>query len=487
LKTQIPLQLPSRVWIVPALALVALLLPMLVNSTVREQPMDETSADAIRQEAKRIAEKEWDRKKLDGLTEKEKAEMEKLRQNLAKTAKDLENESGKSAREVLSAIEKNARDAEKLAREIGADRDAWASEKMVAALRAHADTADLGDAVAGKNAPNAATAAEKLSETLQAKDTPSEVNQRLSESLETVKKESEQEDRQRTVGQHVIAAGEQMSAKQQAEAAAEFKKLAEKMRDLARREETRKELEKLAQQLRDAGSQSGENGAGGMQQIAASGQEGQSQDAGQGAQAPQVPQSNPQQQNQQLSPPGLNQNSQQQMMQPSSGAGGQQQQLPMMSQAQGQQGQGAGKGDGKPMLMAPVPGQKGEQPKGPPEAISMGDGAPDQPDGAISFSVPGGKQPGVGKAELKNTPTEAQKTANQSVVNAQSGNEGQSTTRAIEGGVRKESSTRNASQLAVDFIQAEESALDEAALPAARREQVRRYFNELRKRLEKQD
>jgi hypothetical protein len=484
----LPIQIPSRVWIVPVLALVAVSVPFFVNRAAREQPLDELAAEGIRQEAKRIAEKEWDRKKLDGLTDREKSELEKLRQNLAKTAKDLESDSGKGAREVLSAIEKNARDAEKLAREIGADRDAWASEKMIAALRSHADTADLGDAVAGKNAPNAATAAGTLSGTLKAEDTSPEVGARLSDSLETVRKESEQEDRQRTVGQHVIAAGEQLSARKNAQAASEFEKLAEKMRDLARREETRKELEKLAQQLRDAGSQSGEDGAGGMQQIAAAGQEGQSQDAGQGAQTPQVPQSNPQQRNQQLSPPGLNQNSQQQqMMQPSSGAGGQQQQLPMISQLQGQPGKGAGKGDGKPMLMAPVPGQKGEPPKGPPQAIIMGDGQPDRPDGAISFTVPGGKQPGVGKAELKNNPTEVQKTANQSVVNAQSGNEGRSTTRAIEGGVREESANRSASALAVDFIQAEEAALDEAALPAARREQVRRYFNELRKRLEKQD
>ena len=40
---------------------------------------------------------------------------------------------------------------------------------------------------------------------------------------------------------------------------------------------------------------------------------------------------------------------------------------------------------------------------------------------------------------------------------------------------------------ALDAIAAEENALDEAALPAARREQVRRYFTELRKRFEKEN
>jgi hypothetical protein len=36
----------------------------------------------------------------------------------------------------------------------------------------------------------------------------------------------------------------------------------------------------------------------------------------------------------------------------------------------------------------------------------------------------------------------------------------------------------------VEFMEAQEAAMDEAALPMARREQVRRYFNALRKRLE---
>jgi hypothetical protein len=40
--------------------------------------------------------------------------------------------------------------------------------------------------------------------------------------------------------------------------------------------------------------------------------------------------------------------------------------------------------------------------------------------------------------------------------------------------------------LSVEFMEAQEAAMDEAALPTARREQVRRYFNALRKRLEEQ-
>lgn len=99
--------------------------------------------------------------------------------------------------------------------------------------------------------------------------------------------------------------------------------------------------------------------------------------------------------------------------------------------------------------------------------------------------MPGsGQQPGVGKADLNNTPTPKQSTGNQSVVQGQQNNEGQSTVRSVEGGARTEQSSRSATKAALESVQAEEAALDEAALPPARREQVRRYFNELRKRFE---
>jgi len=157
-----------------------------------------------------------------------------------------------------------------------------------------------------------------------------------------------------------------------------------------------------------------------------------------------------------------------------------------MSMGQGQQGQ-AGKqgqpGEGQPMLLAPIPGGAKPDDKSP-MIILSGDGAPDDPKGPM-LTMPGsGLPPGSGKADLNNTPTSKQNTDNQSVVRAQQNSEGQSTVRSVEGGVRNEQSSRSATQTTLDAIQAEEAALDEAALPPARREQVRRYFNELRKRFE---
>jgi hypothetical protein len=134
-------------------------------------------------------------------------------------------------------------------------------------------------------------------------------------------------------------------------------------------------------------------------------------------------------------------------------------------------------------LFAPIPGQKpGEKP----DAFMIGPPGQNQGQGpSMALSMPGGKDPGADVSELNAEVTEKLSTKNQVVVNAQPNNEGQSSVRAIEGGVRKEAATRSASQIAAEAIAAEEEALDDSALPPARREQVRRYFNELRKRFEK--
>ena len=152
----------------------------------------------------------------------------------------------------------------------------------------------------------------------------------------------------------------------------------------------------------------------------------------------------------------------------------------------GQPGQ-PGDPNGQPLLTAPVPGQKpGDSP---PDLLVLGgppggEPAPNAP--SLTLALPGGREPGVGRADLKADPTQAQRSGNQAMVQAQAGDEGASSVRAVAGGVRQEQAERTAQQAAVEFLRAEEAALDEAALPPSRREQVRRYFNELRKRFEQQ-
>jgi hypothetical protein len=487
LKKDLPLR-PDRWLAVPlCIAILGSLISMVTAPPSQVVVMDEEMTRKAADEAKKLAQTDWEKKKLAGLKEDESKKVEDLKDKLQKTATDLANADGKDARDVLAELEKRAREAEKLAEELGNGKEPWASEKLVEALRQHADTADLGDSVAAKNAQTAAKAAEALASQLKMPQLSPEVKERMKDALNDVQQQADKEDRKRAVGQNVLAAGDQMQQGQPAGAGEEFQKLADKLREMGLREQSRKELQQLAQQLRDSGSNIAgqqENSTGAMKQMSQAGQRESSEKQGQQG----APQSGQVQNGQQmLNPPGAGQSGQQnQMQQPQGGQGQGQNQQPMMSMGQGQQGQ-PGKqgqpGDGQPMLLAPIPGG-GKPDEKAPTFIVQSEGAPPDPDGPLLVMPGNGLPPGQGKADLNNAPTEKQKTDNQSLVRAQQGSEGQSTVRSVEGGARTEQSTRSATQTALDAIQAEEAALDEAALPPARREQVRRYFNELRKRFE---
>ena len=489
LKQDLPLR-PGRALLVP-LGLVMLGSLISAVRTPKEEVLilDEAMAVKAAEAAKEMSNLGVEKKKLKGLNAEEQKQIEDLKAKLDQTAAELADAAGKDAKQVLAELERRARDAEKLAEDLAKGKDDWASDKLVEELRKHADTADLGDAVAAKNSPSAAKAAEKLGQELKSPQLAAETKQRLSSTLKEVQEKAEAADRKRMVGQHVLGAGDQMQQGDAKAAGAEFEKLAEKMRDMALREEAQKQLQQLAEQLRQAGSGiTGENQTGAMQQLGQNGQQGQGEQGQQNA--PQVGQQQGGQQQQMLAPPGIGQQQQQnQMQQPPQGGQGQgqqQQQQMMMGQPGQQQGQpGQGQQPGQPMLIAPVPGQP------PPDAskdkmVIVPGEAPDDPNqpGIITPAPASGQKPGVGKADLNNTPTSKQETANSDVVQAQQNAEGQSTVRSVEGGARKEQSTRSATQTTLEAIQAEEAALHEAALPPARREQVRRYFNELRKRFE---
>lgn len=485
LKQDLPLR-PDRWLAVPLLiAILGSFISIVMTPPSEVVVMDQDMTRKAAEEAKKLSQTDWEKKKLAGLKDEESKQVDDLKEKLQKTASALANAGGKDARDVLAELEKRAREAEKLAEELGNGKEPWASEKLIDALRQHADTADLGDAVAAKNAQTASQAAEALATQLKSPQLGAEAKERMNETLKDAQQQADQEDRKRAVGQNVLSAGDQMLQGKPAGAGEEFQKLADKLRDLAQREQSRKELQQLAQQLRDSGSniagqQDTSNGA--MQQMSQAGQGESSQQQGQ-QNAPQTGQGQNAQQT--LNPPGAGQSGQQNQMQQPQDGQGQGQQQPMMSMGQAQPGQ-AGKqgqpGDG-PMLLAPIPGG-GKPDDKPPTIIVTSDGAPSDPNGPM-ITMPGnGLSPGSSKADLNNTPTQKQNTDNQNVVRAQQGNEGQSTVRSVEGGARNEQSSRTSTQTALDAIQAEEAALDEAALPPARREQVRRYFNELRKRFE---
>ncbi|MCE9518680.1 MAG: hypothetical protein K8R87_03820 [Verrucomicrobia bacterium] len=474
------IDLPNLRWLasVPLLLIALVLIPSGSGLHLPDAMLTKEGRRLAEHEGQKLAEKKLDVEKMKALSEDEKKELEKLQQKIAETAKSLGQEKAETAREVLSELEKHARDAEKLAEKLGAGSDAWASDQMVAEMREHADTAELGDAVANKSTENTAKEAERLAGRLRDEKLASETRERLTETLHGIGKLAQPEDKERTVGQHVIAADQNLAQALPKDAGVEFQKLADKMKTLAARDKAREKLEKLAQQLRESGSSIAGEGAQGMQQLAGNqgqNQEGQQSQSGQGqmqkmANAPQM---------QPMQAPGMSnatqgQNGGQSMqtLQPADGDSKNDKGLALAPPGTKPGDKSDGKND-KPMLFAPVPGLPPDQ----------------QPNAAILMpgSSASSALPGTGSAKMGNDPTKAAKAEQQGVVNAQRNAEGESSVRSIEGGVHDEQAKRSAQATALDAIKAEENALDDAALPVARREQVRRYFTELRKRFEKEN
>lgn len=470
--------LPQVRWLtlIPLSTLLILLLPQGNGLHLPDMVLNQEGRDRAVKEGKKLAEKTIDPAKMQSLSEAEKKELEKLQSKLQDTAKTLQDENSKTAREVLAELEKSARDAERLAAKLGAGDAAWASEQMVSEMRKYADTSEIGDATANKSAENTAREAQKIADKLKDEKLSRETLDRFEVTLKEIGAQGQPEDKERTVGQHLLKADKDMSQTLPQEAGKEFQALADKMRTLAAREKAREQLEKLAQQLRQSGSDIAGQGSQGMQQLA--GNQGQSGQGNQGSQAspqqmqamqnaPQMqPMQNPGMSN---APQGQGQQGNAQQMQamtPVPGSG-----QPAPQPGSGQQGNGQ---NNKPMLIAPIPGtQPGQQGN---IAIL----------GSIPGSTPGGLQAGNGTAVMGNTPTPQSKAGSQATVNAQRNTDGASSVRAVEGQAHPENANRSAQATTIQTITAEENALDDQSLPPARREQVRRYFTELRKRFEKQ-
>jgi len=476
--------LPDSRWLVllPLLCIGIVFLPHGAGLARPDPVLTTEGRKLAAKEGQKLAEKKLDVDKMKGLTEEEKKEVQKLQQKVDETAGALQQDGAKTAREVLAELEKRARDAERLASKMGAGDASWASEQMVAEMRKHADTAELGDAVASKQAEPTGTRAQELADRMKDEKLSLETRERYADTLKEIGKQAQPEDKERTVGQHVIKADSNMSQSLPREAGGEFQALADKMKTLAQREKAREQLEKLAQQLRDSGSNIAGQGQQGMQQLAGSpGQQGQGSQSGQGMQSSQMQalQNAPQMQPMQVpgmsnSPQGQGQQGQgqsqnMQMMSPVPGSGNTQQ----MAIAPPGSKPASGGQNGKPMLIAPIPGTQPGQ--GGPAAIL----------GMMPGNGQGGLQAGNGTAQMGSAPTPKTNAGQSGVVNAQRNAEGMSSVRSVEGQARPEQAARTVQATALESIAAEENALDDASLPTARREQVRRYFTELRKRFEK--
>ncbi len=431
---------------------------------------------AARVAAEQLAGMEVKAEKLAGLTEEERKGLEGQIQGAAEA---LSQSAGKTAREVLDALEQRAREAEKLAERVGAGEEAWASEALTEALRKQADTADLGDAVADRKGGEAAEEAEALAGKIEAGG--EEQTERLEGVFNQVNAAAVPEDGERLVGSGVSEVAKNLKGGERAKASEAMRQMAQRLREMQGRQQTQEELERLAQQLREAGGQMANAGAEGeAMQALNEGSQGQSTKGGGQSGKPESAEGQGGQEGQMA----------QVSEAPESGASGQGQegqagqQGPQLSLGQGNPN--AGKGgekpeEGTPMLMAPVPGQDaGDKP---PEMMVMMPGS--SPNSGAIVGAGSGLPPGSAKSEMKGEETAVPESVKSAMAKAEKTGEGASSVRQVEGGApREEGVSQGSAALSVEFMEAQEAAMDEAALPMARREQVRRYFNALRKRLE---
>jgi hypothetical protein len=412
-------------------------------------------------EAGRLAKLEVKAEKLAALTEAERKQLEAQVQGAAEA---LAESAGKTAREVLDVLEQRAREAEKMAERLGKGDEAWASPELTDALRRQADTADLGDAVADRRGGEAADEAQALAEKMDSAAADQE--ERLKGLFEDLNKASAPEDKERLVGRGVAGAAQGLQAGQKAEASAALREMAEQLREQQGRQQTQQELERLAQQLREAGSQVANAGQAGEAMQALTEPKAQSDPTGQSpgeAQSPPDPQAKGQSQGQMMTQAGGTEQGQEtQPPSPSPGAAGQPgQQGPQLSlsEANPQAGQGGDKPEkGAPMLLAPVPGQDPSE-KPPEMAVFMPGNAPP---GGASMGSSSALPPGAGSSEVKGEETETLATGQSALTTAQPTGQGASTLRQVEGGAPREEGVRQGSAaLSVEFMEAQEAAMDE--------------------------
>lgn len=508
LRSDLPSPKMGWSWGLAALAIGLAFSPFLKGAKV---PGETALSPEMLEEAERQAaelSKEKDQfEKIAGLTEEEKKEMSDLRESIDGLAEDLANSDGQTARDVLEGLEARARAAERLARDLGATSNEWASEEMLREMSQHPDTADLAASIKDRNAELAAGESGKLAGVLNEDEIKIETQERVTSALERTMAKATEEDHQKPVGERVGNASRKLQDKQARTAAREFEELAKHFRRIREREAAEEKLKELADKLREAGSSISGSKMEKMQKLASNGQGGGK--AGENGQnlsplsqapmpnapgmTPMTPTPTPGGQqptggSQQpigtnLPIPGSqspNGQGQQQgqggVAMPIPGTGQQGKVQQGLAAGQGNQpgGQQPGQGAG---LLAPIPGQS---PGGGMPGASLGGAA----GGTTSMGAQGGNQAGTGTMGLGNQTSEAIKAAQDAKIVAQVNDDGDSTVRAIEGQARSEQAQRQRQEMLVDFIKVEEQALDGASLPLSRREHVLRYFTAIRESFE---
>lgn len=507
---QIPETLPlpslSKVWIFPLIAAIFAVSPLLRKSIdPGDTALTEEMIESAAAEADRIRKATRDLSDLQALTDEEKDELLNLEKSVDVAAEEIASPEGQTTREVLSTLESRARAAERLAGKLGLSNEAWASEEFIRELSQHADTADLAIGIKDKNSNLVADQSETIAGVLNQNDIKRETSDRFTIALERSIAKATEEDESKPVGERIGNASRKMSARQPKTAAREFEELAKHFRRVTQREEAQEKLQKLAAQLRNSGSQISGSKLESLKKIADTPKtlpDGlkpvEAMPMAQQLQnlmAPQTPMPGQMGGTNMPIPGSLSKAPQQQPG--GNGSDGKESPDGLMAPVPGQPGQGKEGENGQGLAMNQS-GQEGSDPanggggmlSAPIPGASPGMNAP----GAGLGSVPGsggnapgaggGNEAGSGTMEMFDQKDNIAKAEKESRVSTQL-NEGDSEFRAVEGGaVKSEEAQLSRRDIVKNFIDVEEEALDEKTLPLTRRNQVLRYFSEIRRQLE---
>lgn len=467
LRRHIPSKLRAEAVVAPLVVLVFALTPLLVRPLGRDELPLDAAAHARAMELGQTIAQEERLEKLPGLTPQEKARLEALQKQIEETAAQLQQGQDQTPNHVLSQLEALARQAEELAEAMGEGESEDSGSALLEELERHADTADFASAMRASKTREAADEARGIANRLKSSQITLDERDRFRHAFEQGMQAATERDKQKLVGRHVGEADERMRRDQPREAGEQFDRLAERLDRKAQREAAQERLEQLAARLRSGGQEVFDSDAGSMQQLTQAGQQGlQPLDA---AMSDMMSDATPQ------------------------GRGmGSFGRLPMGRNAQGQR-------TGRMAMGPPVPGQ---QPRGGQRA---GQG---QPRAGLVPPIPGqgwcpggtgtqlvnslqlrqrqgnGLKAGTGSAAYLNNMTNPRAASATGTVSAPPVNAGESIVQDVEGQHHREEAARQSNALALEFIAAQEEALDAESLPMARREQVVRYFQMLRSQLE---
>jgi hypothetical protein len=204
----------------------------------------------------------------EGMTPEEKEKLADLRKRLRKSAAALAHPAkDPTARQVLEELERRAREAEKLARLLGADGET-VSSALLAELERHADTASLAGALRAAKLDRAAKEAGNLGRRLRARDLSLEARQRIQEAFRAGLAKATPQDRRTLLGGALKAAAAHLAQKEPRPAAEEMERLARRYERMARRQRSMQALQRLARNLRASGQEALGRTAGPLTRLA---------------------------------------------------------------------------------------------------------------------------------------------------------------------------------------------------------------------------